>query len=75
MQGFHAGSLRRSKGVEDAVRLRSQIDVGGARAVISYYRNADLKAAFFCRVLGLPYPGDAPIAQPPPPPTRPADFY
>ncbi|GAB4100575.1 restriction endonuclease [Sinomonas halotolerans] len=50
--------------------------IGGAphREVLGHFRNADLRAAFSCTALGLPYPGDRPAVEAPKRRTA-ADFY
>lgn len=45
------------------VRQHPRIGVESHKAIISHFRNADLKAAFFCHVLDLPYPGEEPIRE------------
>lgn len=60
------------KGAVADVKRHPRIGVETHKAVISHFRNADLRAAFFCHVLGLPYPGDEPLS-PRRPPTA-ADF-
>jgi hypothetical protein len=57
----------------DAVERHPRIGAETHKAVVSHFRNADLRAAVFCQVLGLPYPGDKPLRR-----RRPltaADFY
>ncbi|MDQ0923366.1 hypothetical protein QF038_001874 [Pseudarthrobacter sp. W1I19] len=61
------------KGAVAAVRRHPKIGVDPHKAVISHYRNADLRAAFFCQILVLPYPGDEPLRRAAPPTA--ADFY
>lgn len=61
------------KSAVDAVRRPPLTKIH--KATVSHFRNADLKAAFFCQVLDLPYPGDAPLDPPDPRLLTPADFY
>ncbi|WP_168404541.1 restriction endonuclease [Arthrobacter silvisoli] len=61
------------KGAISALKYHPKIGVDSHKAVISHYRNADLRAAFFCQVLGLPYPGNEPLRRRKPPTA--ADFY
>ena len=61
------------KGAIAAVKRHPNIGVETNKAVISHYRNADLRAAFFCQILGLPYPGDEPLRRRKPPTA--ADYY
>lgn len=61
------------KGALSAVRWHPRIGEEPDKVVVSHFRNADLCAAFFCRVLDLPYPGDKAITQRKPPTA--ADFY
>lgn len=62
------------KGAVDAVELHPRIGAETHKAVVSHFRNADLRAAFFCQVLDLPYPGDKPLSRRRRPSTA-ADFY
>lgn len=49
-------------GAIEAVEEAPMIGRVPNRTVVSHFRNADLRAAFCCSVLGLPYPGDRPIS-------------
>jgi hypothetical protein len=62
-------------GAVDAVKVAPRIGAETHKAIVSHFRNADLRAAFFCQVLGLPYPGDEPLTQRRRRPTTAADFY
>lgn len=50
------------KGAVDALKHHPDMEAGTHKAVLSHFRNADLRAAFFCQTLGLPYPGDKPLS-------------
>lgn len=63
------------KGAVDAVKRHPRLGVDTHKTVVSHFRNADLRAAFFCQVLGLPYPGNEPLSQTRRPPKTAADFY
>lgn len=56
------------------VKRHPRLGVHTHKEIISHFRNADLKAAFFCRVLGLPYPLEEPLVRRSKPSTA-ADFY
>ncbi|MDP9982943.1 hypothetical protein J2W14_002345 [Pseudarthrobacter oxydans] len=51
------------KGAVDAIKRHPRIGADTHKAVLSHFRNADLGAAYFCHVLGLPYPGDKPLTR------------
>jgi hypothetical protein len=57
------------------IKGRPRIGAEAHKALVSDFRNADLKAAFFCLALGLPYPGDKPLSSARKPPPTAADFY
>lgn len=57
-----------------ATRRHPRIGDATHRAVISHFRNAELKAAFFCSALGLIYPGEKIYREKPIQRTA-ADFY
>ncbi|BAS07742.1 hypothetical protein AHiyo4_11640 [Arthrobacter sp. Hiyo4] len=59
----------------DDVKLHPRIGAETHKALVSHFRNADLKAAFFCLALGLPYPGEKPLNRVLKRPPTPADFY
>ncbi|WP_248762113.1 hypothetical protein [Pseudarthrobacter sp. SSS035] len=59
----------------DDIKRHPRIGAETHKAVVSHFRNADLKAAFFCLALGLPYPGDKPLSRVLKRPPTPADFY
>lgn len=61
------------KGALAAVKWHPRIGEESDKAVISHFRNADLSAAFYCRVLDLPYPGDEVLSKRRPPTA--SDFY
>jgi hypothetical protein len=63
------------KGAVDDIKRHSRIGAETHKALVSHFRNADLKAAFFCLALGLPYPGDKPLSRAHKRRTTPADFY
>ncbi|MCP8999140.1 hypothetical protein NFC73_05220 [Pseudarthrobacter sp. RMG13] len=63
------------KGAVDDVKRHPRIGAETPKALVSHFRNADLKAAFFCLALGLPYPGDKPLSRTLKRPPTPADFY
>lgn len=56
------------------VRRHPRLGVHTHKEIISHFRNADLKAAFFCGVLGIPYPLEEPLTRRSRPSTA-ADFY
>lgn len=62
------------RGAVEAVKYHPRIATETHKDIVSHFRNADLRAAFFCQVLGLPYPGDAPLSTGPRP-LKPTDFY
>lgn len=49
------------KGAMDAIKRYSPIGAETNKEVLSHFRNADLRAAYFCQVLALPYPGEEPL--------------
>jgi hypothetical protein len=63
------------KGAVDAVKRHPRLGVDTHKTVVSHFRNADLRAAFFCQVLGLPYPGNEPVSLARRRPKTAADFY
>jgi hypothetical protein len=63
------------KGAVDDIKRRPRIGAETHKAVVSHFRNADLKAAFFCIALGLPYPGDKPLSSARRRRPTAADFY
>lgn len=63
------------KGAVEDIKRHPQIGAETPKALVSHFRNADLKAAFFCLALGLPYPGDKPLSSARKPRPTAADFY
>jgi hypothetical protein len=63
------------KGAVADIKRYPRIGAESNKALVSHLRNADLKAAFFCLALGLPYPGDKPLSIPRRPRPTAADFY
>lgn len=63
------------KGAVDAVKRHPRIGADTHKTVVSHFRNADLRAAFFCQVLSLPYPGNEPVSRARRRPKTAADFY
>ncbi|QDG66109.1 hypothetical protein NIBR502772_07700 [Pseudarthrobacter sp. NIBRBAC000502772] len=63
------------KGAVVDIKGRPRIGAETHKALVSHFRNADLKAAFFCLALGLPYPGDKPLSRAQIRRPTPADFY
>lgn len=63
------------KGAVVDIKGRPRIGAETHKALVSHFRNADLKAAFFCLALGLPYPGDKPLSSARKPRPTAADFY
>lgn len=51
------------RGGVSAVNYHPRIEAATKKAIVSHFRNADLRAAFFCQVLSLPYPGDEPLSR------------
>lgn len=49
------------EGAVEALKRHPKLGSDTHKAIISHFRNADLRAAFFCQVLDLPYPGDEPL--------------
>ncbi|WJH25430.1 restriction endonuclease [Pseudarthrobacter defluvii] len=62
------------KGAVNAVTHHPRIGSATHKSIVSHFRNADLRAAFFCQALGLAYPGDKPLGRNRKTPTA-ADFY
>lgn len=62
------------KGAVNAVTHHPRIGSATHKSIVSHFRNADLRAAFFCQALGLDYPGDKPLGRNRKTPTA-ADFY
>lgn len=62
------------EGAVNAVKRHPRIGADSQKAVLSHFRNADLRAAYFCQVLGLAYPGDEPLTRARKRSTA-ADFY
>lgn len=63
------------KGAVDDIKRSPRIRVETRKTLVSHFRNADLKAAFFCLALGLPYPGDKPLIRASRHRPTAADFY
>lgn len=63
------------KGAVEDIKRHPRIGDQTHKALISHFRNADLKAAFFCLALGLPYPGEKPLSRAQKRRPTPADFY
>lgn len=63
------------KGAVDAVERHPRVGADTHKTVVSHVRNADLRAAFFCQVLSLPYPGNEPVSRARRRPKTAADFY
>lgn len=51
------------EGAIEAAEEGPRIGTVSNRVVVSHYRNADLRAAFCCSMLGVPYPGETPIGE------------
>lgn len=51
------------KGAVSDVTHHPRIGSANHKTIVSHFRNADLRAAFFCKALGLPYPGDEPLGR------------
>lgn len=63
------------KGAVADIKRHPRIGAETHKALVSHFRNADLKAAFFCQVLSLPYPGNEPVSRARRRPKTAADFY